>query len=313
MDPLRVLDDTQGFFTRSQAREFGYDDKAVSRALRLKVWHRIRRGYYTHTDVWAGLDQVSRHLVLAHSVADSLGDRVALSGPTGCLAHGIATWDLDLTRVHVTRLDGGAGRIEGDVVHHEGFWAPEDLRRVHGSLVLSPERCALEAGSRVRGGAKLVLLDSLLNLGLATPKALEDQFRLMCHWPFMRSMQIPVRMADAGAQSPGESLGRYLFWAAHLPAPLLQFTVYDERGNLVGTCDWGWPDHGLLGEFDGRIKYGRLVQPGQSAGDVVFSEKQREDLLREVTGWPMVRLIWEDLNRPNLTTQRMRRFLHRLG
>ncbi len=124
-------------------------------------------------------------------------------------------------------------------------------------------------------------------------------------------MQIPVRMADSRAQSPGESVGRYLFWAARLPAPQLQFEVYDDTGRLVGTCDWGWPDHGLLGEFDGQIKYGRLVKPGQTSGDVVFAEKQREDLLREITGWPMVRLVWSDLGRFNLTAKRVDRFLRR--
>ncbi|CUR57093.1 conserved hypothetical protein [metagenome] len=309
MDPLSALDDLQGFFTRSQAREFGYDDKAVSRAMRLRLWHRIRRGYYTAAPHWAGLDETARHRVRAGCVLDSLGPHVALSGPSGCLEHGIATLNLDLSRVHVTRLDGGAGRIEGDVVHHEGFCSEDDVHVVNGRQVLSPERCALEAGSRARGGARVVLVDSLLHRGLATHESLERQFELLKHWPFMRAMQIPVRMADAGAQSPGESVGRYLFWAAHLPAPELQFEVYDDLGRLAGTCDWGWPDHGLLGEFDGAIKYGRLVEPGVTPGDVVFAEKQREDLLREITGWPMVRLVWADLGRPQLTAKRIERFL----
>ena len=60
-------------------------------------------------------------------------------------------WGVRLDRVHVTRLDGGAGRIEADVVHHEGFVADEEVGEVGGMRVLTPQRCALSAvPSRVR-------------------------------------------------------------------------------------------------------------------------------------------------------------------
>ena len=68
-----------------------------------------------------------------------------------------------------------------------------------------------------------------------------------------------------------------------------QYQVYDSEHRLVATTDWCWPDEGLFGEFDGAIKYGRLLLPGQDAGEVVFAEKQREDLVREITGFGMVR------------------------
>ena len=67
---------------------------------------------------------------------------------------------------------------------------------------------------------------------------------------------------------------------------------------MIGTCDWAWPDHGVLGEFDGKVKYGRLLKPGQDVGQVVFAEKQREDLIRAVTDFRMVRIIWSDYERP---------------
>lgn len=75
--------------------------------------------------------------------------------------------------------------------------------------------------------------------------------------------------------------------------------------------DWAWPEFGLLGEFDGRIKYGRLLKPGQDPGDVVFEEKRREDELREITGFSMIRLIWSDFANPALTAARVWRALRR--
>jgi hypothetical protein len=112
-------------------------------------------------------------------------------------------------------------------------------------------------------------------------------------------------MADGRAESPGESRSRYLCWSQGLPAPELQFPVRDEHGELVGVTDFAWPDHGVLGEFDGRVKYGRLLKPGQEPGDVVFEEKVREDRLREVTGFTMGRLVWADLGRPVTTAARL--------
>lgn len=309
MDPLRIIEDLDGFFTTTQAHEVGHDHKSIARQVRGKQWHRLRRGYYAFFDTWHELDDVGRHRVRSSAVLHSLGSAVALSHVSGALAHGITVWGIDLSRVHVTRLDGGAGRIEGDVVHHEGFCVKDDLREVDGQRVLAAERCVLEAGSRAQGAAKLVPLNSLLHLGLGTRASLEAQFAQMERWPFVRSMHVPVRMADPGAQSAGESWGLHLFWTGGVPRPQTQFKVRDDAGQLLGTCDWGWPEQRLLGEFDGRVKYGRLLRPGQEPGDVVFAEKQREDLLREVTGFRMVRIIWDDYQRPRLTIGRVRKML----
>lgn len=313
MDPLRIIEDLDGFFTTAHARDVGHDHKSIGREVAGRRWCRVRRGYYVFADTWHQLDDVGRHRVRSRAVLHSLGSAVALSHVSGALAYGVVVWDIDLSRVHVTRLDGGAGRIEGDVVHHEGFCVEDDLREVDGQRVLSPERCVLEAGSRALGAAKLVPLNSLLHLGLGTRESLEAQFKEMERWPFLRSMHVPVRLADGGAQSAGEGVGLHLFWTGGVPRPQTQFEVRDAGGQLLGTCDWGWPEHGLLGEFDGRVKYGRLLRPGQEPGDVVFAEKQREDLLREVTDFRMIRLVWDDYQRPRLTLGRVRKMLRLAG
>jgi hypothetical protein len=40
---------------------------------------------------------------------------------------------------------------------------------------------------------------------------------------------------------------------------VLQYEVRDARGELRGVCDWCWPERNTMGEFDGRVKYGRLL------------------------------------------------------
>lgn len=61
-----------------------------------------------------------------------------------------------------------------------------------------------------------------------------------------------------------------------------------------------------MGEFDGKVKYGRLLKPGQSAGDAVFDEKRREDAMRAML-WQMVRWIRDDLLHPGPLERRVRR------
>lgn len=314
MDDLRIMAELQGFFTRAQAAELGYDDRAVANAVRAQLWLRFRRGYYAFADTWLALDEVEQHRVRSLAVLHSLGDKVALSHVSGLVHHRVAVWGMDLRRVHVTRLDGGAGRIEGDVVHHEGFCLDSDVLPIQGGgQVLAPARCALEAGSRNGGGEiALAALDSLLHLELATDDELCEQFDLMGHWPFMRVMHVPVRMADGRSASAGESRGVWFFRTFHLPAPEKQYEVFHPgTGELIGTTDWAWPEHETLGEFDGEVKYGRLLKPGQDPGEVVFGEKRREDALRDATGFRMVRVIWSDYGRPRVTAERFRRQLFR--
>ncbi len=71
--------------------------------------------------------------------------------------------------------------------------------------------------------------------------------------------------------------------------------IMTTSGRRIGICDFGWEEHRVVGEFDGKVKYGRLLKPGQTPGDVVFAEKRREDAIRD-EGWEVARWIWADLS-----------------
>lgn len=308
---MEQTDELLTFFTRSDARASGLDERAIDRAVRSGEWHRIRRGYYTSTEAWLALDELQRHRLRARAVIHSLGNRVALSHVSAALEHGIATWRVPLDRVHVTRLDDGASRIENDVVHHRGVSEAADVVQVEGLPCFTAARCALEAGTLVPAERALVMLDSALATGATSEQELMAQFELMRHWPRTQHLHLPVRMADRGGQSPGESRARWLFRWAGIPAPVTQYEVRGPDGVLIGYSDWGWPELRALGEFDGRTKYGRLLRPGQDPGEVVFAEKRREDRMREATGFGMIRLTWSDLDSPRETADRLRRYLRR--
>ena len=66
-------------------------------------------------------------------------------------------------------------------------------------------------------------------------------------------------------------------------------------GRSTAYTDFAWPAQRTVGEFDGKVKYGRLLRPGQSPGDVVYAEKLREDTIR-AEDWEVVRWTWADLD-----------------
>ena len=114
-------------------------------------------------------------------------------------------------------------------------------------------------------------------------------------------------LLDPRSESPGESMSRVVLADHRIPKPVPQFSVFDRVGRLAGRADFGWQQEHTLGEFDGKVKYGRLLlKPGQSPQDALFEEKRREDLLRDL-GWQIVRWTWADLYAPAALIERLHR------
>ena len=91
-----------------------------------------------------------------------------------------------------------------------------------------------------------------------------------------------------------------------MPAPDPQQDIFDEHGQFVARVDFCWKEQRTIGEFDGKIKYGKLRKPGQSLEDAIFAEKLREDSLRDL-GWQIVRWLWADLYRRGVIRDRVLR------
>jgi hypothetical protein len=70
--------------------------------------------------------------------------------------------------------------------------------------------------------------------------------------------------------------------------------LFDDFGNLVARVDFWWEAAGVVGEFDGMVKYGELLRPGQTVEDVIGAEKFREQAL-VASGCKVIRWTWRDL------------------
>lgn len=298
-----------GLFLRREALQHGYRDRDLSHAHRENVIAKVRHGAYVPQDAWTGTDDIGQHRLKSQAVLLTHGNNVALSHVSGAAEHGLRLWKPDLSKVHVTRLDKTSARQLPDVVYHADSWAADDVYSKDEGLVMGPETCALGAASLTNVAGGMAILDSVLDLDLGSKESLWSAYAKRSRSPHTQKLQITLRLTRSGAQSIAESLARHLMWSQHLPEPQLQFKVFDDDGVLVGITDFAWPDLHLLGEFDGKIKYGRLLKPGEDPGDAVFREKNREDRLREITGWLMIRYIWANIFDPRTTAERTRRMM----
>ena len=308
---LQLIADT-GVALRREMIALGATDRELAASLRHGVLRRVRQGAYTTPDRWDTVTNVARHKLMCTAVMRSLGPRVALSHTSSLVMQNVPVWAANLDVVHVTRLDGGIGRTDAGVHHHEGEVREAELVTTASGLATTcAARAVIEHSTMHSIESALVSADAALHMGRCSDQELVEQHASMEHWPGTLRTHLLVRLADGRSESPGETRSRYLCWRHGLPAPELQFEVYDELGQLVGISDFAWPEHRLLGEFDGRMKYGRGLAPGQDPSEVVFNEKRREDRLREITQWAMVRLIWSDLGLGAYTADRIRKLMLR--
>lgn len=295
-DPLLRLPGSRPYFLRREALAAGHTDRSLARLMRAGVIRRIRYGTYALADEWDPLRAEERHLVLVEAALARM-EGVVLSHVSAALLHGMDVWGVDLGTVHVTRTDGGSGRLEAGVLHHECFSLDQDLVVVGGIPVVNPARAALETGLLGGTEAGLVTTESGLRRWLFTLDDLAREYRLLQHWPGARPLQLVHRLADPTSESVAETRCGYLIWRLGFPAPVRQLDVFDARGVWIGRVDFAWPEHRLIVEFDGEVKYRRLRRPGERIEDAVVREKQREDALR-AAGWMVIRLTWSDLSDP---------------
>ena len=303
MPPPRPPDDPRNtpVFLRKTLLAHGHDDRSIARLVAGGVLVRVRRGAYADKAAYDGLDDDGRHGLRARAVVQQAGTRVVLSHVSGLPEWSAPTWGLDLSDVHVTRPDGRAGRREAGVRQHCGSLVAGDVVERHGLEVMSPTRLVLEVTTVADLESSLIVANHFLHCGATTKDALRKRYALMEYWPNTLRTDLVLRLADHRLESVGETRSFVLFFNHGLPAPEPQYAIVDTTGRVIARVDFAWPDLGVFLEFDGKVKYEKLLRPGQRASDVVVAEKEREQLICRLTGWRCIRITWTDLARPAVT------------
>jgi len=284
----------------------GHDDRSIARLVADGVLVRVRRGAFADKATADGLDADGRHGLRARAVVQQARTRVVLSHVSGLPEYDAPTWGLDLSEVHLTRTDVKTGRREAGVRQHRGAVLPGDVVERNGLEVMSPTRLALEATTLGTSESGLIVVNHFLHSGATTRGQLLERYALMEHWPHTLRTGLVLRWADHRIESVGESRTHHLILSNGLPPPEPQYAIVDASGRVVAYVDFAWPELGVFLEFDGKVKYERLLRPGQRPSDVVVAEKRREAMICRLTGWTCVRLDWDDLAHPAATLRLIR-------
>jgi predicted transcriptional regulator of viral defense system len=299
-----------GVFSRRQALASGWSADQIARHLADGRWERIRRGQYAEKVDLSALqpwEQLRRsHRQKIHAVMNSLrAGSVAVSHQSALVLHDLPHWGLDLSRVHVTRLDGLSGGFVAGVQHHLGKMTDIDATEVDGCLVTTVVRAMVESACTASFEAAVVSIDAAFREYDISRQELQRLLRLSEFWPGSTTARQALQFGSGLSESVGESRLRVLMHEHGLPDPVLQAELYDADG-LIGRVDFFFPDFDTVVEFDGLLKY------GGGSPEVLIREKRREDRLRAL-GYKVVRTDWSDFSRPVHLMTTLRQALTRPG
>ncbi len=269
----------------------GWSDDELARLCRSGGLDRVRRGAYVPASDERLRRAETRHALAARAATLQLPAGTVASHVSAAVLHGLPVWGVPLDRVHVTRDGTAGGHRHRTLQVHVTPLGDDEIVVVDGVPATTVARTLTDLARTEPFERAVAVADAALRRAAVTRAGLDHAVGRVARRHGVRPARRAIAFADGRAESVGESRSRVLLERARLPRPVLQWEV-------PGTgrrTDFGWPALRTVGEFDGRIKYGRLLRPGQEPGDAVFAEKRREDAIRDA-GFRVVRWVWEELD-----------------
>jgi len=277
---------------------------------------RVRTGVYVEASRWPD-DPSARHLVMAHA------EQVACPGAVMSHESAAVSWGLPYpgfgdwheAKPSVTFSDENARHRNGLAVHHLGALPISQVTRDdQGYDVTTIARTAVDLAAGLPLPEALVLLDGAARRVVeamvtqarrrdyANPRLVGAARDLLLEAASIRrpaGLSKAISLTHPSRETPPESLTAGHLHLAGLPAPLFQAMIPSPAGPLYP--DFYWPEHKLVGEVDGKVKY---ADPGE-----IVREKRREQLLRDL-GYRIVRwLAAEIMTTPEVVIARIARAL----
>lgn len=252
---------------------------------------RVRRGAYVDEATWADADQRQRYELLVRGTLPALRKEGPLAHESAAVMLGIPVIGPWPKRVHLIEPTAKGGRGSAVVWRH-GVREGPGLVRLGDIVMTSPARTAVDLARTRSFASGLAAADFVLASRLGTREELATELAKTRRSAGHQRARLVLGHADSRAESVGESLSRAQMIELGLPLPELQRAFYDDDG-FVGRPDFWWPELKLVGEFDGHVKFGRvLASSDDDARLALWREKQREDRLRRL-GLGVVRWTWD--------------------
>lgn len=307
--PPDLVDLTGAVTCRATLLAEGVSDRHVTALVRAGTLVRIRRGQYVDGDQWRSLSRADRHRLLTRGVLLTAHAGTTATHVSAAIEWGAPVWNLPLDVVHTTRRDGKAGRRRDDWIQHCGDLPAKDVELRNGIPVSVAARTCVEITTVADVERSLVVVNGLLHAGATTVEEFARWATSTRYWPHSLTTDLVLRLCDPRLESAGESRFHFFCWRQHLPRPTPQVEVHDEHGRLVGRVDFVWEDYGIFVEFDGRAKYEKHRREGETLEEFLMREKNREELICQLTGWTCIRITWADLASPEVLARRIRNLL----
>lgn len=273
----------------------------VAERVRLGEWEQVRRGAFVdavpHEDPHARRRRHALARILA--VAELTAGTVTFNLVSAALLWGLPLHTVP-THTHVVQRSRPTNHGVADIVRHHLVLDDQPTLR-HGLSVTSLERTLVDCAQALPPLAGLIVADAALHVGADPQLCAEILAGRGGQRGVVRAREV-LALADAGAESPGETALRFTLLGLGFPVPETQIRVSTPIG--IYWSDLGWREARVLCEYDGQAKYGA----NGSATDAVILEKRRQDAVEE-EGWRMLRVVREDLRSRATLFGRVRRLL----
>lgn len=243
--------------------------------------HRVRRAVYTPKDHWAALPEWDRYLLRVHAFA--------LTRPDAVFSHESAAALLGLPtsghprHIHIFDSRRERSLVYGDVVAHTSV----DSRATcefDGIRMTPAEDVVMDLARVLPPAFGLAVGDAAARARNVDPRHLVERAARHRNPNGRKRLDWVLERIDHRAESVVESVSRAVAEWCGFPRPSLQMEHRVE--GRVYRSDFCWPEHAVIGEADGWLKYDGA--DARLAAEAVRTEKRREDALRR-HGWRVAR------------------------
>ncbi|BDH58722.1 hypothetical protein [Tsukamurella sp. PLM1] len=248
-------------------------------------------------------------------LATATGRSAVVSHESAAALHGIPYLRPTRDKIHFTVNRSHGGGLRGKVHLHSRPLRDDEIMVVDGVRATDRARTAVDCGMTGDLERAVCAFDAVRHvLRYPNPEDPEpvplEELRLCIDRLGRRrgvaSARLGLELSVTCSGSPGESWSRIQMRGRGLPTPQLQTEHVLAGCTFYTDFEWGGS---LVGEFDGRDKYGETDDEVEEA---LAAEKARQEHL-EAAGFEVIRWRWRVLNTPGRLEQLLLPAMRRHG